>query len=175
MPAAEVVASSAAFMEDGIVGAKGSGGADPKKALAEGDLVLLHVRMKSASRLTDAKVKVREISTPSNPGECTATNGTASSNTGEVYRLAWAGIGMPPSFLSAYRVMEVRQLSTSTAGSGASEELCELRTWETMEGPVAYIVKMLYGKLLQTRFEEFAADLKKYAEGTRQAAEAVHL
>lgn len=143
------------FVQGADVTAPASGFASPMPSV--GDKVTLHVLMKSEP-LTDAKVVVREVSHPlSHSGQDQAKEREGEE---KPHRLAWAGDGFPAFLLSAYRVMEVRPAAADGSGGGG----CEFRTWETMSGPLAHVVKGLYGGVLQARFEEMAADLRVRAE-----------
>ena len=53
-----------------------------------------------------------------------------------------------------------------SSGNGGKEVICEYRTWEVMAGPLAWIVKWIYGTVLQERFEDWSRDLKGFAEKT---------
>lgn len=75
----------------------------------------------------------------------------------KVYRVSWkAEGGFANRGLKSERFHEVIVMG---------EHECEVRTWELMGGFLARTVKWFYAKTLQARFEDWCADLKKYAEG----------
>jgi hypothetical protein len=80
---------------------------------------------------------------------------------GAKYRLSWKGVEFPSWTLRAERVMEVEVLERGEDG----RERCEVRTWETMAGPLAGVVKMAVGAGLDGAFARFAADMKAWVEG----------
>ncbi|KAI9204219.1 uncharacterized protein BJ171DRAFT_424367 [Polychytrium aggregatum] len=45
---------------------------------------------------------------------------------------------------------------------------CRYLTWETYQGPLAYLVQYVHGDRLQARFQDCANDLKRYAESGSQ-------
>lgn len=75
-------------------------------------------------------------------------------------KACWKAEGMPEFMLRTSRTSECLP---STAGDDA---VCEFRTFEMMNGPTAYVVRQMYGEVLQERFKDMATDLKNYAEKT---------
>lgn len=113
-----------------------------------GTQITEHVRMTPTSSLRKQKVVVTSFSAP-DVGESSQT---------DVYKICWQAKGIPRSLLRADRTMEVVMTESGNT--------CEFRSWEFMAGPLAYAVKLMYGDTLQARFEDWAADLKSYAEHT---------
>lgn len=112
--------------------------------LREGDGLLFHVRMKPTNTsFNDTALRVSKVHEPTHP------------SSDDPFRVAWVGEGFPSFLLWADRTMEVIPLS---------EGECEFRTWETMGGQLARVVKFLYGSVLQDRFFDWARDLKGFAE-----------
>lgn len=77
-----------------------------------------------------------------------------------VYRVGWrsdAGFLMSKG-LTAERFHEVL-----VVGEGE----CEVRTWELQTGPLVYVVKALYGKTLEGKFEDWCRELEGFCEGGR--------
>jgi len=71
---------------------------------------------------------------------------------------------MPGFLLRTHRTNEVQDiLSPEKDGKVV---MCEYRTWEVMAGPLTWIVKGIYGTVLQERFEDWSRDLKRFAEKT---------
>lgn len=139
-------------------------------ALRVGDEVVLHVRMTpSTSSLQQTVCKVRTVANfpPTERELCNARRREVASDMGvetteddkKTLRLAW---GSERVGLRAERVMELREVDTPEGENGGQR--CEFRTWETMNGLLARVVKALYGTALQERFLDWAADLKTEAE-----------
>lgn len=79
---------------------------------------------------------------------------------------------MPRFLLRTHRTNEVQDISSLEHGD--EMVLCEYKTWEVMAGPMAWIVKGLYGAALQQRFEDWSRDLKRFAERTWLEEKAAH-
>ena len=124
-----------------------------KEVVAVGDKVSFRVRMTPGGGFNAVTVVVSEVSRP-NDQESGGRDGQghADDNT---YRVIWYPVGLPQFLLRGTRWSEIRDL-----GGGR----CEFMTWECQAGPLAYMIKSLYGKTLQDRFEDWANDLKKEAE-----------
>lgn len=121
--------------------------------LKNGAPLNLQVRMTPGSSLREQKEVVSEFTRPT-PGS------------GAPYRICWdaAGTMATPKFmLRAKRENEFHEIP-----NGEAMVQCEYRTWESMAGPLAHVVKRMFGETLQTRFEDWARDLKAYAEKTWQ-------
>jgi len=129
----------------------GSGG---DAVIGEGAQMTLHVRMTPSSTLIQQKVVVTEYSEQIAPTPSTASVGP--------FRIGWQAQGIPRMMLRADRMTEVEAVDGAAA--------CEFRTWEGMGGPASHIVKLMYGNTLQDRFEDWANDLKEYAEKTWKGA-----
>lgn len=124
--------------------------------IGESAHLTLHVRMTpSSSSLIPQKVVVTDYS------EYLASGPSAASG-GRLYRIGWQAKGIPRMMLRADRTTEIEAVDRG--------EACQFRTWEGMGGPVSHIVKLMYGNTLQARFEDWANDLKEYAEKTWKAA-----
>lgn len=115
--------------------------------LVEGSKMSFHVRMKPSFPIILQKEVVSAISSE--------TSGTT-----EEYRIGWTASAVPRFLLDAQRSNIFRTVP------GAETPQCEYRTWETMNGPMAYAVRASFGTTLQDRFEDWANDLKAYAEKT---------
>ncbi|KAI9666061.1 MAG: hypothetical protein M1821_003996 [Bathelium mastoideum] len=95
-----------------------------------------------------------------------------------VYSIRWGARGFPSFMMRAERFQELRMLPPTAAAAnsaggeegeeGAEDgvERCDYRTWETFAGPLARVVRMQFGKLLDERFVDLARDLKGFAERT---------
>jgi hypothetical protein len=68
--------------------------------------------------------------------------------------------GYPKSMLQVQRVHEIRPIVDGTG----QENSCEIVTWECQRGMLAKVVKSIYGKYLQERFEEWVKSLGDYCE-----------
>lgn len=73
------------------------------------------------------------------------------------YRISWrdSGSSLLNRGLSAERFHEIIP---------TGERSCEVRTWECQGGPLAYVVKWMYGKFLTERLGMWCEDLKREAE-----------
>lgn len=76
----------------------------------------------------------------------------------ESYSIGWQGLGIPRMLLKSDRMSEVTPFK--------GQQACQFRTWEGMSGPLSPVVKVIYGQILQDRFNDWAGDLKGYAEKT---------
>lgn len=110
--------------------------------IEKGALVTEQVRMKSDSNLRPQKVLV------------TSYMDTME----EKYSVGWEARGIPRVLLKSDRMNEVIPI--------AGQHACQYRTWEGMGGPLSYVVKAMYGRVLRDRFIDWASDLKGYAEKT---------
>lgn len=74
---------------------------------------------------------------------------------------------MPQWLLRGERVMEVRDLGGAGdgGGNGGNGGSCEFRNFETMRGPLAWVVGWWQGKELDAAFQRCAEDLKAFVEG----------
>jgi hypothetical protein len=70
-------------------------------------------------------------------------------------KICWKFTGSPSWLLRAERVHKI---------TDNEDGACEYCTWETFAGPMAYIVRSLYGNVLQERFNDWGRDLKRYVE-----------
>lgn len=150
-------------------------GGEPSVRLKNGTRMTFHVRMKLPHKMTDytdSALVVTEVSRPNDPinDDYTLTTTPTHTDTGTsgVYRISWAsdaekGVargGYPKFMLQAQRVHEIRPI----VDSAGKETSCEIVTWECQRGMLAKVVKTLYGKYLQERFEEWVKSLGDYCE-----------
>ncbi|KAI9718313.1 MAG: hypothetical protein M1828_006777 [Chrysothrix sp. TS-e1954] len=124
--------------------------------LQVGGNITLHVRMSEKGGLTKAACAITEITKP----KADIGEGDASSANGACYRTRWGPSGGITWVLRADRNCEIQ-------GGNASDE-CDFRTWEWQAGPVARLVKLLFGSTIQKGFESWTNDLKVYSETTWQ-------
>jgi hypothetical protein len=151
-------------------------GGEPSVRLKNGTRMTFHVRMKLPHKLTDytdSALVVTEVSRPNDPinddYSLTATPTHTDADTSGLYRISWAfdpdkgvgGGGYPKFMLQAQRVHEIRPIIDEATGKETS---CEIVTWECQRGVLAKVVKTLYGKYLQERFEEWVKSLGDFCE-----------
>ncbi|MCJ1375382.1 hypothetical protein MMC20_006617 [Loxospora ochrophaea] len=84
---------------------------------------------------------------------------------GVKYRLCWKAQGYPTWSLRPERVMEVEVLEVGEGEDGRERDWCEFRTWETMAGPLAGVVRRVVGVGLDGAFGRVVGDLKGWVEG----------
>jgi hypothetical protein len=150
-------------------------GGEPSVRLKNGTKMTFHVRMKLPYKLTDytdSPLVVTEVSRPNDPVNddysLTAMPTHTDAGTSGIYRISWAldpdkGIGRggyPKSMLQGQRVHEIRPI----VDEAGKETSCEIVTWECQKGILAKVVKGLYGKYMQERFEEWVKSLGDYCE-----------
>lgn len=139
------------FCPQADVAAPKSQSAQPE-ILVKGSVMTLHVRMtpgNSAPRLQ--KEEVTEVSDHDASG---------------VLSISWGARGMPKFMLRTLRVNEFHPVIAGDT------ETCDYRTWITMSGPVAYTIRAMFSGVLQSRFDDWSQDLKRYAEQTWQQEQA---
>lgn len=107
---------------------------------------------------TPTKVKVSVLQGPQ-PEVGTGTGTEA--EVGAKWRICWKAQGFPSFSLRCERVMEVEVLERDERGGAR----CAFRTWETMDGPLAWAVKKFVGKGLDVAFQRCAEDLRRWVEG----------
>lgn len=73
----------------------------------------------------------------------------------EAGKICWKFTGLPSWLLRSERVHEMIDKKDGT---------CEYCTWETFAGPMAYMVRTIYGNTLNERFKDWGRDLKRYVE-----------
>lgn len=121
-----------------------------------------HVHMNPSSEAeTDALLVVTEFDPPD----------TSSDKLG---RVVWAGDlsakGSIPGFLlTAERVHELQDVEVEV-GDGETKRMTEVRNWEIQVGYVAYVIKWMYGAVLQKNFETWVSDLKRFVEEGRKGS-----
>ena len=149
-------------------------GGEPSVRLKDGTRMTFHVRMKLPHKpadYTDSPLVVTEVSRPNDPAnddyDLTATpTHTEDPGRSGLYRISWATeAGAPGAFpkflLQGQRVHDIRPIVDSAT---AKETGCEIVTWECQRGVLAKVVKKMYGRYLQERFEEWAKSLGDYCE-----------
>lgn len=112
------------------------------------------------SKVTDAPVRVTDVSTPEKPSYYVSASvlvdPTFTADLGKVYRVAWSTDGgILAMGLRNERFHEVIVLG---------EQECEVRTWECFGGVLARMVKWFYGDTLMEKFELWVRDLKRECE-----------
>jgi hypothetical protein len=150
-------------------------GGEPSVRLKDGTKMTFHVRMKLPYKLTDytdSALVVTEVSRPNDPVNddysLTATPTHTDAGKSGIYRISWAtdpekgigGGGYPKFMLQAQRVHEIRPIVDGTG----RETGCEIVTWECQKGMLAKVVKSMYGKYLQERFDEWVKSLGDYCD-----------
>jgi hypothetical protein len=124
---------------------------------------------KKPDNTTQTGLQVSDISTPERKSlyidAATLEKDAAySADLDKVYRVSWKSHGgFVTRGLKSERFHEI-------IVTGENE--CEVRTWEVMGGPLANVVKWMYNKTLQQKFQLWVDDLKKYCEGQAGAATA---
>ena len=126
------------------------------EGLDVGAIMNLHVRMTPSSGLRQQKVSVTEL----RRSQAEESNALDDASGMPCYTVSWQVEGMPQWLLRGFRTSEVK-------GSEDGEE-SEFRTWEFQAGPLARVVKLIYGTTLQERFQDWADDLKAFSEKTWQ-------
>ncbi|KAK3048552.1 hypothetical protein LTR09_010046 [Extremus antarcticus] len=127
-----------------------------------------HVIMNSDKPQSEnaAALMVCDLSTPTSPSSYVPKavlegDGSYTADLSTVYRVGWRNQdGLMAKGLRAGRFHEVIVLSNKE---------CEVRTWELQSGLLVYIVKALYQKTLEEKFQMWCDDLKKFCEQTRTA------
>lgn len=121
-------------------------GIDPdSKLLFEGTCMKLRVNMTSTS-----KSSATERVTPLSPRPIVADP------PGTKYEVGWRAEMAPSWVLAAHRINEI--VTTDDPFT------CEYRSYETMAGFAASIVKLVHGQHLTDRFNDWTRDLKEYCE-----------
>lgn len=124
-----------------------------------------HVVMDSSkpSKITDTRLRVTDISTPTEPsnyinrGDTADEEKTYTMDLTKVYRISWTTEGgFVARGLKSERFNEVIDLGE---GNG-----CEVRTWENQGGVLARAVKYYYKDVLMEKFQGWCTELKAEAE-----------
>lgn len=125
----------------------------------------LHTRMEAQNRDYDIPVEILEVSDPTDP---TSSSAAAASISQGSFAIAWKSLLMPSWFATAERVQIVPPVAPDQT-QGGSEEVCELRQWESLSGWGVYLLKWVLGveKQLLEANVRYAEELAKYAEGVR--------
>lgn len=114
------------------------------------------------TKVTPTQLRVTDISTPEQRSEyisqeVLSEDGSFEADSSRVYRIAWKTEGgFVARGLRSERFHEIIALE--------GDKGCEVRTWECQGGVLARAVKYYYNDLLQIKFREWCADLKKEAE-----------
>jgi hypothetical protein len=120
----------------------------PAEILVKGSVMTLHVRMAPGSPAP--RLQKEEVTEASNDD---ATG---------VLSISWASKTMPKFVLRSLRVNEFHSVTNGGI------ESCDYRTWIQMSGPMAYTIRTMASGILQSRFDDWSQDLKRYAEQTWQ-------
>lgn len=94
------------------------------------------------------------------------------STSGESGRIMWAGDltakgSLWPSMLTAERVHEFQEVDVDVEGGG-TKKMTEVRNWEAQTGYLVYAIKWMFGAQLQSNFETWVRDLKRFVEGKKE-------
>jgi hypothetical protein len=116
---------------------------------------------------TPTYLRVTDISTPESPSsyipqDVLDHDASYTSDLSMVYRISWKGDG--GFFSRGLRTERFHEVII------IGEKECEVRTWESMGGPLARTVKWMYKGTLEKRFREWCEDLKTFAERKAQAS-----
>ncbi|KAI9363877.1 hypothetical protein DFJ73DRAFT_956339 [Zopfochytrium polystomum] len=114
-----------------------------------------------APKLYPSPELVTELTRPS------STPAAAPVAAARIWRTAWTSNQTLPAALLATPVGRIQELEESPDGKS-----CTYRTWEPMTGVLSYFVRSWYGAILDRRFLEWAADLKRVAEADPAAVAA---
>jgi hypothetical protein len=111
-------------------------------------------------------LKVIDISTPDSPSSYVPkhdleNDGSYYPDLSKLYRIVWVMEGFMTNLVQAERFHEVISLG---------ENECEVRTWDSQGGAMAFGVKWMYEKALREAFARYAVELKKFAEGKAKSA-----
>ncbi|KAK4556225.1 hypothetical protein LTR86_006922 [Recurvomyces mirabilis] len=136
---------------------------DDSTLLQLGTLFNFHVVMNSSKpdSQTPTSLKVSSISTPERlsdyvPEDMIEGDACFYPDQSKVYRVTWIDHGSLQSrALQVERFHEVIVLG---------ENECEVSTWECQDGILAYVVKWLYGEVLEEKFQDWVKGLKQYCE-----------
>jgi hypothetical protein len=109
-------------------------------------------------------LKVVDISTADSPSSYVSqhdleNDGSYYPDLTKLYRIVWVMEGFMTNLVQAERFHEVIALG---------ENECEVRTWDSQGGAMAFGVKWMYGKALHEAFARYAVELKEFAEGRAQ-------
>lgn len=94
--------------------------------------------------------------------EASATNNSEPNEANRLWRVTWVVEGYPNWLFNTVRCNEIEEI---VAKEGQEPE-CIYRTWEDQSGPVAYMVKTMFGKDVEKGINDWANDLKRVAEGS---------
>lgn len=132
---------------------KSSKSTSKPSVLVKGSKLDMKARMKAGTSLSETLCLVTELDR-TDPAH-------AGSPGSDMYRVSWIQQSYSRMLLRTNRTSDFRDIQ-STDG----EAKCEFRTYESMAGPLAYTVKLMFHDTLQQRFEEMADDLRRYVEKT---------
>ncbi|KAI9363903.1 hypothetical protein DFJ73DRAFT_792701 [Zopfochytrium polystomum] len=147
--------------------------APPPPEIAAGSRLRFHANMSahspapSKSKLLPVAIRVDEVSTPDDLGGGNGDdngddNGSARRRR-RLWRVVWTGELPLPAFMFS-SPGRVQELDESPDGRS-----CVYRSWELQNGVAAHATRMLYGAVLDKRFLEWAADLKRISEDPTHA------
>jgi hypothetical protein len=124
----------------------------PAEILVRGSVMTLHVRLAPGSPAP--RLQKEEVTEASEDG----ASGLLS--------ISWSARSMPKFMLRSLRVNEFHPVTQD------GTEVCDYRTWIQMSGPMAYTIRAMASGILQSRFDDWSQDLKRYAEQTWQQEQA---
>lgn len=131
--------------------------------LRNGTKMTLHVRM--AADKPDALTETKLVVTA-----CSGDVANADADAEGLLSVTWSTAGMSRFALRTERTNEFRAETWEDA-SGQVVRGCRYATMEVMTGPLAYVVKNMYGDRLQEVFEKWAEDFAAWAEETLARSE----
>lgn len=121
------------------------------------------------AKVTDTQCRITDISTPEATSRYLSQEmlregqGTFEMDLGRVWRISWTTEG---SFVArGLRTERFTEIVELGEGKG-----CEVRTWECQGGILARMVKYYYKSVLERKFEDWCADLKREAERREREA-----
>jgi len=79
-----------------------------------------------------------------------------------VYRISWVSEQYPSFLLTSYRFNEIEEVDGG----------CVYRTGEDQSGPMAYVVRGLFGRAVEKGIRDWAGDLKKVSEAEVESGNA---
>jgi len=83
-----------------------------------------------------------------------------------IHRISWVSEQYPSFLLTSYRFNEIEEVE----GEDGME--CVYRTGEDQSGPMAYVVKALFGRAVEKGIRDWAGDLKKVSEAEVESGNA---
>jgi hypothetical protein len=93
--------------------------------------------------------------------EASTTNNAEPNEKNRIWRVNWVVEGYPNWLFNTLRCNEIEEVVPEEG----EETECIYRTWEDQSGPVAHMVKMMFGNDVKKGINNWANDLKRIAEG----------